>query len=254
MWPRKQLDIGWSDLAFGLLQVVGARSRPTERAVVGHDWVPAEEAILTLSVRSGLDLLLTALALPADSEVIMSAVTIPDMVRIVEHHGLIPVPVDVDGRALQPVIEHLERSITPQTRAILVAHLLGTHIDMGPIIELARQHDLLVIEDCAQAFVGSAYAGHPDSDCALFSFGPIKTATALGGAVVRVRDGALRSRMRDLQNAYPIQTRSAYLKRLVKYATFRMLCKPFNYGLLVRTMGMLGIDYDRALGNAAHSF
>jgi dTDP-4-amino-4,6-dideoxygalactose transaminase len=162
--------------------------------------------------------------------------------------------VDVDGRTLQPVLEHLEGSITPRTRAILVAHLFGTHIDMGPIIELARQHDLLVIEDCAQAFVGSAYAGHPDSDCALFSFGPIKTATALGGAVVRVRDGALRSRMRDLQNAYPIQTRSAYLKRLVKYATFRMLCKPFNYGLLVRTMGMLGIDYDRALGNAAHSF
>jgi perosamine synthetase len=254
MWPRKQLDIGWSDLAFGLSQVVAAQSRPTERAVVGNDWLPAEEAILTLSVRSGLDLLLTALGLPAGSEMIVSAVTIPDMVRIVEHHGLVPAPVDVDGPTLQPVIENLERSITPQTRAILVAHLFGTHIDMGPIIELARQHDLLVIEDCAQAFVGSAYAGRPDSDCALFSFGPIKTATALGGAVVRVRDAALRSRMRELQNAYPIQTRSAYFKRIVKYATFRMLSKPFNYGLLVRALGMLGVDYDRALGNAAHSF
>jgi dTDP-4-amino-4,6-dideoxygalactose transaminase len=125
---------------------------------------------------------------------------------------------------------------------------------MGPIIELARQYDLLVIEDCAQAFVGSAYGGHPDSDCALFSFGPIKTATALGGAVVRVRDTAIRSRMRDLQNAYPIQARSAYLKRLIKYATFRTLCRPFNYGLLVRILGAMGIDYDRLLGNAAHSF
>jgi dTDP-4-amino-4,6-dideoxygalactose transaminase len=148
----------------------------------------------------------------------------------------------------------LDRSITPLSRAILVAHLFGTHIDMGPIIELAKQHDLLVIEDCAQAFVGSAYAGHPESDCALFSFGPIKTATALGGAVVRVRDVALGWRMRDLQNAYSIQSRLAYLKRLVKYATFRALCKPFNYGLLIRSLGMLGIDYDRALGNAAHSF
>jgi perosamine synthetase len=254
MWPRKQLDIGWSDLAFGFFQVVAARSRPAEREVVGPDWVPPEETILTLSVRSGLDLLLTALELPAGSEIIVSAVTIPDMVRIVEHHGLVPIPVDVDGRTLQPVIEHLERSITPRTRAILVAHLFGTHIDMGPVIESARQHDLLVIEDCAQAFVGSAYGGHPDSDCALFSFGPIKTATALGGAVIRVRDAVLCSRMRDLQSAYPIQTRSAYLKRLLKYATFRMLCKPFNYGLLVRTLGMLGIDHDRALANAAHSF
>jgi dTDP-4-amino-4,6-dideoxygalactose transaminase len=176
------------------------------------------------------------------------------MVRIVEHHGLLPVPVDVDGRTLQPVLENLERAITPKTRAILVAHLFGTHVDMGPIIELARQHDLLVVEDCAQAFVGSAYAGHSDSDCALFSFGPIKTATALGGAVVRVRDAALRSRMRELQNAYPIQTRIAYLKRLAKYAAFRTLSKPLNYGLLVRALSILGIDYDRALGNAAHSF
>jgi dTDP-4-amino-4,6-dideoxygalactose transaminase len=125
---------------------------------------------------------------------------------------------------------------------------------MGPIIELAKQHDLLVIEDCAQAFVGSQYAGHPDSTCALFSFGPIKTATALGGAIVRVPDAELRSRIIDLQNAYPVQSRRSYAKRLAKYATFRLLCKPYNYGLLVRALGMLGIDYDRALGNAAHSF
>jgi perosamine synthetase len=254
MWPRKQLDIGWSDLAFGVFQVVAARSRPTARDVIGDDWLSAEEVILTLSVRSGLDLLVTALELPEGSEVIVSAVTIPDMVRIVEHHRLVPMPVDVDGRTLQPVLEDLERSINPRTRAILVAHLFGTHIEMGPIIELAKQHDLFVIEDCAQAFVGSAYAGHPESDCALFSFGPIKTATALGGAVVRVRNAVLRSRMRDRQNTYPIQTRLAYLKRLVKYATFRLLCKPSNYGVLVRMLGKLGLDYDRALGNAAHSF
>src|SRR3954468_7971731 len=243
MWPRKQLDIGWSDLAFGFFQTVAARSRPAASAVGSADWLTAAHAILTLSVRSGLDLLLTALELPAGSEVIVSAVTIPDMTRIVEHHGLVAVPIEVDGRTLQPVVEDLERSITPRTRAILVAHLFGTRIDMGPIIELAKQHNLFVIEDCAQAFVGSEYAGHAESDCALFSFGPIKTATALGGAVVRVRDAAIRSRMRDLQNAYPIQTRSAYLKRLVKYTTFRTLCKPFNYGLLVRILNKRGIDY-----------
>src|SRR4051794_3924978 len=119
MWPRKQLDIGWSDLAFGLFQIVAARSRPTEQAVVGDDWVPPQGVVLALSVRSGFDLLLTALDLPAGSEVIMSAVTIPDMARIVQHHRLTPVPVDVHGRTLQPVTEDLERSITPRTRAIL---------------------------------------------------------------------------------------------------------------------------------------
>jgi perosamine synthetase len=254
MWPRKQLDIGWTDLAFGLFQIIAPRKRPGERAVVGDSWLPPEEAILALSVRSGLDLLLTTLRLPPGSEVVVSAVTIPDMARIIEHHQLVPVPVDVDGQTLQPVTEHLERSITPRTRAILVAHLFGTHIDMAPIIELAKLHNLLVIEDCAQAFVGREYAGHPDSTCALFSFGPIKTATALGGAVIRVRDAQLRSRMIEMQRNYPLQSRWSYLRRLAKYAMFRLLCKPLNYGLMVRALDMLGKDYDRALGNAAHSF
>ena len=118
--------------------------------MVGEHWVPSEEAILSLSVRSGLDLLLTALQLPPGSEVIVSAVTIPDMARIIEHHGLVPVPIDVDAETLQPSVEHLERSITPRTRAIMVAHLFGTHINMEPIVELAKLHNLIVIEDCAR--------------------------------------------------------------------------------------------------------
>jgi dTDP-4-amino-4,6-dideoxygalactose transaminase len=199
-------------------------------------------------------LLLAALELPAGSEVISSAVTIPDMLRIIERHGLVPVPVDIDAAGLEVDLEQLERSITPRTRAILVAHLFGSRVEMTPIIELARRHDLLVVEDCAQAFVGSAYTGHVESDCALFSFGPIKTATALGGAVVRVRDDALRARMTELQQMYPVQSRWAYLRRLAKYAGFCVLSKPRVYGLAVRVLQRLGIDYDKALGNAAHSF
>jgi perosamine synthetase len=254
MWPRKQLDIGWTDLAFGLGQLIAPWTPPDTAAIVGDDWLPPQEVILSLSVRSGLDLLLAALELPPGSEVLISAVTIPDMPRIIEHHGLVPVPVDVDPRQLQPVLEHLERSITSRTRAILVAHLFGTHIDMEPIIAFAKQHDLLVIEDCAQAFIGRDYAGHPESTCALFSFGPIKTATALGGAVIRVPNADLRQRMLALQNAYPRQSRGAYAKRLAKYTLFRALGNPINYGLLVRALPMFGVDYDRALGNAAHSF
>jgi len=254
MWPRKQLDIGWTDLVFGLLQVAAFRRRPSLQQIVGDGWIPPEEAIVTLSVRSGLDLLLSALDLPPGSEVIVSGVTIPDMIRIIEHHQLVPVPIDVDAEELQPSLAHLERSIGSRTRAVLVAHLFGTHVEMSPIIELAREHDLVVIEDCAQAFIGRGYAGHRESHCSLFSFGPIKTATALGGAVVRVREPALRTRMGELQRRNPIQSRWSYFQRLVKYSAFRLLCKLFFYGLTVRLLGMLGKDYDQALGNAAHSF
>jgi len=60
--------------------------------------------------------------------------------------------------------------------------------------------------------------------------------------------------MLALQSAYPLQTRRAYFKRLVKYAAFRFLCKPLNYGVMVRLLGWCGVDYDHALGHAAHSF
>src|SRR5262245_43319455 len=136
MWPRKQLDVGVADLAYGLSQMVLAHARPSSADVVGDDWVPEDEAIISLSVRTGWDLLLSTLDLPRGSEVLTTAVTIPDMVRIIEHHGLVPVAVDIDPARLEPVVEQLERAITPRTRAILVAHLFGSRVEMGPIIEV----------------------------------------------------------------------------------------------------------------------
>jgi dTDP-4-amino-4,6-dideoxygalactose transaminase len=88
----------------------------------------------------------------------------------------------------------------------------------------------------------------------MFSFGPIKTATALGGAVLRVRDVDLREKMALLQHAYPQQSRRAYLARLGKYLSFRVLSKRLAYGALVRAYCALGIDYDAAFSHAAHSF
>jgi len=254
MWPRKQLDIGWMDLAYGVGQVFLPFARPNDERVAGTAWIPAREALVCLSVRTGWDLLLSVLRLPPGSEVIMSAVTVPDMARIVRHHGLVPVPVDVDAATLEPSLDELEEAITPRTRAILVAHLFGSRIDMGPIVELAREHKLLVIEDCAQAYVGRAYAGHPESDACLFSFGPIKTATALGGAVLRIRDTSLRADMARRQRNYPVQSRWFYFTRLLKYAALRAISMRYAYGALVGLCRTVGVDYDYKFATIAKSF
>src|SRR5688500_4512292 len=85
MWPRKQLDINWADFAFGLRSML----RPTrgrDTGILPSGWIPTDEELVSLSVRTGWDLLLTALGLPPGSEIIMSSVTIPDMARIVQHH------------------------------------------------------------------------------------------------------------------------------------------------------------------------
>jgi dTDP-4-amino-4,6-dideoxygalactose transaminase len=254
MWPRKQLDIGWIDFVFGLGQIFWPGGRPADAAVVGDDWIAKNEVHVSLSVRSAWDLLLATLQLPRGSEIIMSAVTVPDMSRIVEQHALVPVPVDVDPGRLEPVLAEIEQAITPRTRAILVAHLFGSRMNMGPIVELASKHNLLVIEDCAQAYVGRDYAGHPDSDVALFSFGPIKTATALGGAIARVRDPALLAEMSRRQREYPVQKRRSYFSRLVKYIGIRMFTSPYVYTPVLRYCRWRGIDYDRKIARLARSF
>ncbi len=96
MWVRKRLDIGWRDLAFALANCLWPRSREVIAESVERMWDGSDHAIACLSVRSGFDLWLEAIALPPGSEVLVSAITIPDMVRIIEEHGLVPVPVDVD--------------------------------------------------------------------------------------------------------------------------------------------------------------
>jgi dTDP-4-amino-4,6-dideoxygalactose transaminase len=254
MWPRKQLDISWLDFGFAAAQVFSPAKRLNDDAVAGPGWIPAGEALVSLSVRSAWDLLLSALALPAGSEVIMSAVTVPDMARIVEHHKLVPVPVNVDAARVEPNLAELEQAITPNTRIILVAHLFGSRINMAPIIELAAKHNLLVVEDCAQAFIGQEYAGHRNSDVSLFSFGPIKTATALGGAISRVRDRALLAEMARRQNEYPLQTRRSYLSRLLKFVGIKLFTTRPVYSAAVVYCRQRGLDYDHKIAGLARSF
>jgi dTDP-4-amino-4,6-dideoxygalactose transaminase len=245
MHVRKKLDIGWLDLAFGI-----ARSFVSGRKC----WSPGDDGLVCLSVRSGFDLLLKALALPAGSEILISAVTIRDMVRIIEEHGLVAVPIDLDMGALSVRTGQLARRIGPRTAAILVAHLFGSRMPMEPVIRAARSRGLLVIEDCAQAFSGNDYRGHPESDVSLFSFGPIKTATALGGAILRVRDARLRARMRSLQNSYPRQSRREYLGKLLKYSGLKLLSYRLPYALFVAACRVLGANHDSVVGGAARSF
>ena len=152
MWVRKRLDIRWSDLGSGLRDCLTRWDRATLAEDLEDLWSAANDAFACLSVRTGFDLWLKALQLPPGSEVLVSAITIRDMVRIIESHGLVPVPVDLEPDDLSVDVESLERAITPRTRAILVAHLFGTRQNLDPIFEIAQRHELFVAEDCAQAF------------------------------------------------------------------------------------------------------
>jgi dTDP-4-amino-4,6-dideoxygalactose transaminase len=243
---RKRLDIGWCDLALGLAACLWA-GKPRD-----NDFC-ASESLVCLSVRSGFDLLLSELALPARSEVLIS-VTIPAMPRILAEHGLVPVPVDLDMSTLSVTGEALRKAVTPRTKAIVVAHLFGSRMDMEPVLAVAREHRLFVIEDCAQAFAGAAFKGHPESAVRMFSFGPIKTATTIGGAVFFIRDAALRAKMEQRQATYPRQSQFSYFQRLLLFTLFKELLAPGPYGAVIGMLRRSGQNHDEIVTSFGQSF
>lgn len=257
MYARKRLDIGWRDITFGLVRSVGGSGASASRRRVEEWFAPPGSrggALCTLSVRTGFDLYLRELALPAGSEILVSALTIPDMWKIVEHHGLVPVPVDIDGKSLAPSLELCRRAATPRTRALLIAHLFGTRIALEPYAALCREKGWLLLEDCAQAFTGPDYRGDPLADVSMFSFGPIKTAAALAGGVLRVQDARIVEAMRATESTYPSQERGAFAQRLCKYAGLKALSYPLPYTVFVKSCAWLGRDHDRVIQSSVRGF
>jgi dTDP-4-amino-4,6-dideoxygalactose transaminase len=252
--PRHRLDVSLGDLLFALAAAIGARKPDRRAARIASAWAGTDEGLACSTVRAGLDCLLSALDLPAGDEVLLSAVTHPDMARIVSLHGLAPVPVDLDLATLAPRSESLERAVTPRTRAILVAHLFGARFDLAEVAAFARGHDLLLIEDCAQTILGPDDAGDPRADVSLYSFGSIKTATALGGALVCVRRPELLARMRELEASWPRQPRREHALKAAKYSVLVLLDRPLPYTGLTAAARLARVNLDRFISTTVRAF
>jgi dTDP-4-amino-4,6-dideoxygalactose transaminase len=254
MLPRKRLDIGWSDVVHGLGAVLFPPQREALERELREVAPGGERRLACLSVRSGLDALLAVLNFPPGSEVLVSAITIRDMVRIVEAHGLVAVPVDVDPGSLAVHPEALKRAIGPKSRALLVAHLFGSRMPLADLLGVARVHGLFVIEDGAQAFTGLDCLAPPQADVSLWSFGPIKTATALAGGILCFRDPALLERVRAWQAKWPERSRWSFGSRLCKYSLLMALAWPPMYTLFVALCRLTGRNHDALISSQTRGF
>lgn len=137
---------------------------------------------------SALHLALLAAGVGAGDEVITVSLTFVATTAAILYAGAKPVFVDVDPETWTINPAAIEAAITPRTKAILPVHLHGLMADMDPLMEIARRHGLLVIEDAAQAH-GAEYKGRRAGsigDLGCFSFYPGKNLGAYGegGAVV----------------------------------------------------------------------
>ncbi|MDD3847955.1 MAG: aminotransferase class I/II-fold pyridoxal phosphate-dependent enzyme [Smithellaceae bacterium] len=120
------------------------------------DYCGVRHAIALANGSVALDLALLALDIGPGDEVIVTPRTFVASAACVVLRGAKPVFVDVDPDSQNITAESIRRGITPRTRAIIAVHLAGWPCDMDPILEIAKEHSLKVIEDCAQCH-GAVY-------------------------------------------------------------------------------------------------
>jgi perosamine synthetase len=196
----------------------------------------SSDRVSCASVRTGLDLILRYLKLPAGSEVILSGITIPHMVDIIEHHRLKCVPIDIEPATLGPDAKDLEAHISSKTRMILITHLFGHRLAIQDYADIAERNHLILIEDCAQALAGRIDA-HPRTDFSLFSFGGIKDQTAPGGAIIDCRATESALELRQLESLLPWRGEVWFLKRIFRYLALKLIATPPFYGMICSLIG-----------------
>ena len=152
---------------------------------------------------SALELALRAIGIGPGDEVITVANTFIATAFAVSYTGARPVFVDVDPHTYNMDVSRIEEAVTARTKAIIPVHLYGQPADMDPILEIARQHNLAVIEDACQAH-GARYKGKRVGSlgrAAAFSFYPSKNLGAYGdGGMFVTNDQGIADRVRMLRN------------------------------------------------------
>src|SRR5690606_38426241 len=152
---------------------------------------------------SALHLSLLAAGIGPGDEVITVPFTFVATIAAIEYAGAKPVLVDIDPKTYNMDPAALEAAITPRTRAVIPVHLHGLMAEMDPILEIARRHNLVVIEDACQAH-GAEYKGKRAGslgDLAAFSFYPGKNLGAYGeGGMVVTSNTDLAKKVRMLRD------------------------------------------------------
>lgn len=212
------LNVPFNDLKPGYLAYKAEIDAAVARALASGWYILGEEtaafesefaafcgAAGCVGVNSGTDALalaLRALGIGAGDEVITVAHTAVATVAAIVMAGATPVLADIDPLTFTLSPATFEAAITPRTRAVIPVHLYGQPADMDAILQIARAHNLRVVEDCAQAH-GALYKGKPVGalgDVGTFSFYPTKNLGAMGdGGAIVSRDPALLERARLLR-------------------------------------------------------
>ena len=162
------------------------------------EWTNTAYAVAMTNGTVAIDAALIALGIGAGDEVIVTPRTFLASVSSIVNAGAVPVFAEVDRDSQNITADTIRAALTPRTKAVICVHLAGWPCDMDPIMALADEHGLKVIEDCAQAH-GARYKGRPVGSIGhvgAWSFCQDKIMSTGGeGGMVTTNDQALWSRM-----------------------------------------------------------
>ncbi len=162
------------------------------------EWTNTAYAVAMTNGTVAIDAALIALGIGAGDEVIVTPRTFLASVSSIVNAGAVPVFAEVDRDSQNITADTIRAALTPRTKAVICVHLAGWPCDMDPIMALADEHGLKVIEDCAQAH-GARYKGRPVGSIGhvgAWSFCQDKIMSTGGeGGMVTTNDRALWSRM-----------------------------------------------------------
>lgn len=286
---RGELDISYRDLFYALCQCLKPRVHFLEapkRAMVrleeeiSNEWKShhfSESTVVTgLSVRSLVDLYLLSKSYPRGSEVvIVPPIGIEGMMDVIQYHGLKIVPVDIGDYQANPIIhvdiDKVKSKLSAKTVAVLVVHPFGLicmdDSEMKLLRKIVDDHEsemnIEIWEDCAECYGGrNGYAGSIYANVHYFSFGMIKTATALGGGICvmneRLGDSVkvLGDTMKRIQHTmHGQQSRKEYFVKVLKALLLQFFSKcPTVLGILIYLLGLLHINYDQVVTSSVKGF
>ena len=197
---RTEIDAALAEVVTSQRFILGAVVEACEEAVARYTG-----SACGIGVSSGTDALLVALMAegigPGD-EVVTTPYSFFATAGVITRVGATPVFVDVDPVTLNLDPARVADSVTKRTRAIIPVHIFGQMAEMAPIMEIARSHGLVVIEDAAQA-IGAEHEGRRAGSIGhygCFSFFPSKNLGCFGdGGMVVTNDAARADRVRALR-------------------------------------------------------
>lgn len=185
---------------------------------------------LTNSGRSALFVVLKAFNFEKGSEILIQVFTCNAVPNPILWNDLVPVYVDIDD-SLNMDPNDLERKITPKSGAIIVQHTMGNSAEMKKITEIAKRHNLILIEDCAHS-LGAKYDGKlvgTLGDVAFLSFGRDKVISSVYGGAIITNDQALAGKVKKIYDELPYPSRGWVRQQLLHPVITNFAIHSYNF-------------------------